>query len=326
MKYTSEQIEQINNSISIVDYAKQYLELEEIKGEHWCVCCFHDDVNASMSFNAEKNSYYCLGCKSGGYLINFVMQYHKLSFPMAIKHIIELSNLKLEEKEYSDVYEYLKKKNHKPPKPVIQRSYLPANAMNKYTKKPIEEWLREGVTQEVLDKYDVRYDIAGNAIVFPIHNEHGRILAIKVRTLYPNYNELGIKKYRYYQKIFTNDFLFGLWQNKKNIEDQREVIVVEAEKGVMILESYGYKNVVALSTSVMTSQQIDLLLSLKCRIVLALDKDVTKKDLCVLAKPLKLFATVECVYDSKNVLVGKESPYDKGKEVWQQLYSEKIIL
>ena len=64
--------------------------------------------------------------------------------------------------------------------------------------------------QEILDKYEVRYDKLHNRIVFPIKNIEEKIIAIKGRTLYSNYKDLGIPKYIYYQKIITNDFLFGL--------------------------------------------------------------------------------------------------------------------
>jgi len=324
VKYTSEQLDQINNSISLVEYASKYLNLEERNGEHWAVCCFHDDKDASLSFNTEKNAFYCFGCHTKGYLIDFVRRYHKFSFPQTIEHILSLTNLHLEEVMQSETYEFLKKTSRKEKEKVIKRDYLSKNVMNQYTKEPIVEWLTEGISQSVLEKYDVRYDKTVNAIVFPVKDITGNIIAIKSRTLYPNHKDMGIAKYRYYQKIGTTDFLFGLYQNRKNIELAGDVIVVEAEKGVMMLESFGYTNAVAISTKVMTTAQIKLLLGLKCKIILALDKDVARDEIYKIASPLLPFTKVSYLYDTENLLSKKDSPYDQGLEIWERMYKNKI--
>ena len=327
MEYAYEQITQINNSISIVEYASQYLELRQGVGrrsnEYWTPCCFHGgDINPSLSFNSEKNVYKCMGCDSKGYLINFIMQYHKLSFPKAVEHVLQLVDIDIEEKEPSKIMDFLYKSNiKKDPRDNLNRIYLPENIMNQYTNKPIKEWLTEGMSQEILDKYEVRYDEKSNAIVFPIKDVEHKILAIKARTLYQNYQDLGIAKYIYYNSIGTNDFLFGLNQNMKNIKLKNEVIVVEAEKGVMILDSFGFDNVVSISTKIMTQKQVELLLSLKCNIIFAFDKDVAEKELYKIITPFSLFTNVQYVYDKDNLLKSKDSPYDKGIEIWQNLFN-----
>lgn len=309
--------------MSLVEYASKYLNLQERNGEHWSVCCFHDDTDASLSFNADKNAFYCFGCQSKGYLIDFVRRYHKLSFPQAIEHILSITNLDLQEVKNSETFEFLKKINRKEKDKTIVREILPNDVMKRYDKEPITEWLSEGVTQEVLEKYEVRYDKPGNAIVFPVRNAAGHIIAIKSRTLYPNHKDMGIAKYRYYQKIGTTDFLFGFFENYHAIRAAGEVIVVEAEKGVMILESFGYPNVVAISTKIMTTPQIKLLLGLKCNIVLALDKDVTHSEIRQIGLPFLPFTNISYIYDTKGLLDEKDSPYDKGKDIWEKLYDTK---
>lgn len=327
MQYSIEQISQINSSMSIVKYAKQYLDLNYHNKEYWTVCPFHNDLNASLSFNDEKNVYKCFGCGSKGYLINFVMQYHKLTFPKAVEHILQLVNIEFEEKEHSDVMEYLRKTSMKKcVQNTSSHTYLSEDIMNRYTYKPINEWISEGIIQPVLDKFQVRYDEKRNSIVFPIRDLEGRIFSIKSRTLYKNHSDLGIPKYIYYNSIGTNDFLFGLYENIENIKLKKEVIVVEAEKGVMVLESFNFNNVVALSTKSMTCFQIELLLSLKCNIIFAFDKDVKEKEIVEITKTLSVFTNIEYLYDKYNLLDIKDSPYDKGIEIWKKLYDERIRL
>lgn len=336
--YDNNTIEQINNSINIVDYAKRYLNLEFKYGEWWTNCPFHlNDDTPSLSFNQEKNVFKCLGCGLAGSVIQFVQNYHKLSFPKAIEHLINYGNLNLIPKEYSNVLNFLyKTKSQNKSIKTIQRDFLPDNYMERYSKKPIKEWLNEGIKQEILDKYEVRYD-KHNRIVFPIKNIEGKIIAIKGRTLYSNYKDLGIPKYIYYQKIITNDFLFGLYENLSYIKEKNEVIVFEGAKGVMLAESYGFNNVVSLETNKINKYQKNLLLQLKVNIVFALDKGikiVTKKinkikndnNIYVNIGLLPKLTNVYVIEDKKNLLEEKECPCDQGKEVWEILYEGKILI
>ncbi len=324
-KYSQEDISYINNSVNVVDYAMQYLDLKQLfNEEYWTNCPFHkDDVTPSLSFNKEKNVFYCLGCGVGGSTIQFVMKYHKLSFPKAIEYIIKYASLDIIPKKHSKILDFLYKSNFKnKEKKVVKRKFLSSDIMEKYTKEPVKEWLQEGIKQDVLDKYNVRYDKKGNRIVFPVRNSNGNIIAIKGRTLYTNFKDLGLVKYIYYQKIITNDFLFGLYENKNSIKSKKKCIVVEAEKGVMKLSSWGFDNVVALSSKNITDEQSSLLLSLKCDLVFVFDKDVLRRDVIRKIKGLSLFTNVFYIYDKDNLLEDKDSPYDKTLEIWNTLYTK----
>ena len=339
MKYTSEQLEQINQAIPIVEYASKYLDLQQKKGsdEYWTHCCFHpNDSNASLSFNSEKNLFNCFACGTSGGLINFVMEYHKKTFMEAIDHILSIVDIPFEDREYSNVLEYLRKKNRKrPEKETVNRIYLDDNIMNQYAKEPIKEWLDEGIKQEILDKYNVRYDKVTDSIVFPIYDINGKIITVKARTLNCLYQELDIPKYKYYNKIITNDFLFGLYENIEYIKEKNEVIVFEGCKGVMLAEGYGYKNCVSLETNNINEYQIDILLQLKCDVVMALDKGikVTNKKMknneyftYVSIGLLPSLTNVYVIEDNQNLLPPKASPVDVGKNIFDGLYERRCKL
>jgi DNA primase len=339
MKYTSEQLTQINNAIPIVEYVSKYLKLEPGTGrrsnEYWTHCCFHEgDNNSSLSFNSDKNVFRCMACDTKGGLINFVMEYHNKSFVQAIEYILQLVNIPFEEREYSEIVEYLHKTNHKIiEKEVINRVFLPESTIYQYTKEPIIEWINEGIQQDILDKYNVRYDKKGNAIIFPIRDINGNIIAIKARTRYENHADLGIPKYMYYQKIITNDFLFGLYENIEQIKKRNEVIIFEGCKSVMLAEGYDYPNCVSLETNNFNEYQINLLLQLKCNIVIALDKGMkitnqqglknTKDTTYINIGLLPKFTNVEVIEDRYGLLPPKASPVDCGKEVFDKLYEGK---
>lgn len=205
----------------------------------------------------------------------------------------------------------------------VQHAILPKDIMNKYVKADIKEWISEGINPIIIDSFDVRYDYKANNIVFPIHDVSGNIINVKARTLYKDYKLLGVPKYRYYYPLGCLDFLFGLYQNKKSIKMSKEVIIVEGAKSVMKLMSYGFDNCCSLETNCITNEQIPLILSLKKDVVLAFDKDVPKSKIIKEGKKLSMFTNVYYIYDDKNLLDDKDSPCDKGFDIWLELYNNK---
>ena len=198
--------------------------------------------------------------------------------------------------------------------------------MDKYTKGNIKEWINEGIIQDILDKYEVRYDLQNNKIVFPIRDVEGNIISIKARTLYENYKDLGVRKYTYYHPIGTNDFLFGLWRSRQYIVKANECIVFESEKSVMKMNSWGFNNVVATCTKKINDKQIEILLSLRCNLVFAFDKDVKRKEIIKELSMLAKFTNVFYTYDRSDLLGEKDAPCDKTKDIWNELYDNKIKL
>jgi hypothetical protein len=66
----------INANLKITDVAKKYgLEVKKDK----CVCPFHADKDPSLSFNDEKNVFYCFGCGSKGDIIEFIRMMEELN-------------------------------------------------------------------------------------------------------------------------------------------------------------------------------------------------------------------------------------------------------
>ena len=53
------------------------------------LCPFHDETNPSFSVNPKTNLWQCFGCEAGGDVIRFVEMYDKLSFPEAVKKLVD---------------------------------------------------------------------------------------------------------------------------------------------------------------------------------------------------------------------------------------------
>lgn len=201
--------------------------------------------------------------------------------------------------------------------------------LNQYPKYIVQEWIDEGIDKEVQEKYDIRIDEKKCRWLIPIRDEEGNLVAIKGRTYLPNSKELDIPKYLYYKENkdtkYYNSVLFGLNNSYKNIKQRNEVILVEGEKTVMKAESMGFDNVVSISGHDINPNIKKNILRLHTDVVVALDKDITLKEIIKECRKLSMFTNVYYIYDNKHLLdiKSKDSPFDKGFGIWLELYNNR---
>lgn len=193
--------------------------------------------------------------------------------------------------------------------------------MEKYEKRvdKLAVWEAEGITRTVLDKYEVRYDGVSDRLVYPIRNIAGDIINIHGRTLDPDFKAKRLRKYTYFYSLGVQSTIFGVAENIESIKRKGEIILFEGAKSVMQAEVWGFDNCGAILTSHLSPEQLKILITLGCRVVFALDKEVD-----IFAdqniRKLKRFVKVEYVKDTAGLINDKDSPVDKGCEIWEQLY------
>ena len=81
---------------------------------HKCLCPFHDDHHASMSFKVNKNTYRCFVCGESGGPIDLVMKYLRKDFREACRWLADENNIILTE---------YKPEEDRPPKPFDASRY-----------------------------------------------------------------------------------------------------------------------------------------------------------------------------------------------------------
>lgn len=181
---------------------------------------------------------------------------------------------------------------------------------------PINVQKHFGVSQYT----DLKYYYPNHYFLIPIADEIGNIAGIKLRCAkawqYEN------NKYFYPEPCEKSSILYGLYQTKYYIDQQKEVIICEAEKGVMQLYSYGYKNAVAVGGHSISQVQLEKILKLEVdKIIIAFDQDVKEPVLLTEYKKLSDFVETTCIIDRQHILNEKESPMDNPKK-WETLYKE----
>ena len=88
-------INEIRNSIDIVDVISRYVPLTLRGKNYFGVCPFHDDHSPSMSVSKEKQIYKCFSCGATGNVFNFVMDYENVSFPEALKILSDITGISI---------------------------------------------------------------------------------------------------------------------------------------------------------------------------------------------------------------------------------------
>lgn len=327
--YDDEMIERISESVDLVEYVSHDLELERKGDEYFAHCPKHTDNTASLSFTPATNKFYCFSCGRGGGIINYLRLYEGLSLDDAVNKAARLANMDLKCMCKSKTILFLKKmKRQKQEKQKFVHPILDYSEYAFYKKEPVQEWLDEGIQQDVLDLFDVRIDSFGNRIVYPVYDIDGNLINVKGRTRYLNYKSMGIPKYINYKPVGCMDYFQGLNVTLSDVKSKGEIIIFESIKSVMKAYGWGYTNCASAEKHTLTEEQIKLLLSLKVNVVFAYDSDISYRDRDVLdsVNRLKALTNVYVIEDRRGLLGGKDAknaPVDLGKAIWEKLYNEK---
>lgn len=324
-------LQDLLSRINIEEYISQYVDLEEKNGELWGISpfTFPPEKTPSFSVRPEVGRFYDFSSGIGGTLYTFILYYKKCSKREAIEELKSLAGF--DGKVYAPSEKMsatmsckkyaLKPKHEKEAKTTV----LPDDYMEKYEDRPekLSVWRDEGISDEEMKRFSVMYDSFSNRIVYPIRDPDGKIVNVGGRTLDPNWKEKGLKKYCYFFQWGTMKTIYGYAENIKSIKEKREIILFEGCKSVLKAGTWGIDNCTAILTSHLSPFQMKLLAKLGCNVVFALDKDVDVTKDHNIAK-LKRYVNVSYISDRQNLLDEKDSPVDKGEEVFKRLYEDRI--
>lgn len=322
------EIQSLMEAVCLSEYIGQYCDDLEFKdGEYWCLSPFTDEKTPSFSINDEQKTYYDFSSGHGGNIFTFIQRYHKVSFPKAVELAKEFAGITEDVYIQKNSEALLALKRFKPaPKKEKLPEYkvLPRDYMNRYdfNANHLKPWIDEGITINTLYKFGVRFDRSSNRIVFPLKNLDGEIINISGRTIDPEWKEKKLRKYTYTNPLGVLDIIYGLHENMDAIKQAGEIILFEGAKSVMKAREYGFENTGALLTSHLNVYQMKLLIKLSVDVVFALDKGVdVYEDKHILR--MKPFAAISYIQDRWGLIEEKDSPVDKGKDVFIELYNKR---
>jgi DNA primase len=261
-------------------------------------------------------------------LINYLIKIKKYEFKdvmNAIKqelHLESIYNYKRKRGLFGGIYNNISRNGE------ISVTTYPEEILKQYGNTPNTLWLKDGISLSTQRKWSVGYDVISQRITLPIRTSTGEIMAIKGRL--NGEPEEFEPKYLYIVNGPMSQTLFGYSENYSSLYEN-EVIIVESEKSVLKLDSWGYNNVVALGSNSLSTTQCKLLMSLnpKC-VTFMLDKTLPLENTKRNADLLKTFCTMRQLkikywnWEDNLTLDDKSAPCDADKEEFEYILNNEI--
>ena len=264
------------------------------RGDRYNTICHNINGGGyNLAFNKETRSFCCFSeCSCSYSLLSLIKKRRELlgepcSTYQSLKWLCnELGiefNFKEEVKQVNtNIYKwqnsllkYTKNKNKN-----IELRVYNKKILNYFPKIYHTDWIDYGISEEVLDKYNIGWYNYKQQITIPCYRQNGDLIGIRIRNMNP---EIDIK-YIPLQLLDgtefnfpTNEVFYGENFNWTNVQRTKSVILVESEKTVMKYESwYGAKNNICLGLygSVLSNTKLKKLLSWNCEtFYICLDSD-----------------------------------------------------
>jgi len=311
LRIPESKIEEIRSTASIVDMISEYVQLRKRGKNYIGLCPFHNEKTPSFTVSDEKQIFHCFGCHTGGNIFKFLMEYKKISFIEAVQEVAEQLGIPLEyyesagyeeqQTEQEILYDinteaakYFLNNLLNDEEAEIARTYLHKRNLKQqtirtfglgYTLRGWENFvnyakekkidLEKAVTLGLAGKHpEGRYfDRLPGRLIFPIFSPNGRVVAFAGRVLDPN--EKGGKYINSPESIVYNKsrVLYGLSFAKDEIRRLNKAIIVEGYMDLISLYQSGVKNIVAVSGTALTDEQVQLLSRYTKDVVLLFDAD-----------------------------------------------------
>jgi DNA primase len=301
--------DQVRTSVNIVDVVGEYVRLKPSGPSRYMgLCPFHSEKKPSFTVHVVHQFYKCFSCGAGGDVFKFVQETQGISFYEALKLLADRCGLAMPKRaNYSD-----EDSRHRAAilriHEIAQENFR--NNLRSSAGEPARAYLaRRGVAPEVIEHFGLgysdksgralmrlleaqdfsaaqvedsglvgkrqdgsMYDRFRNRLMFPIHDESGRIIAFGGRALaadddpkYLNSPETAIYK--------KSRVLYNLHRAKEAIRKEDRVILVEGYMDAIGVSAAGFRGVVASCGTSLTTQQIQSLKRHSQNMVMNFDPD-----------------------------------------------------
>ncbi|MBI5638262.1 MAG: DNA primase [Nitrospinae bacterium] len=296
-------IDRVREAADVVDVISSYIPLKKSGANFTALCPFHTEKSPSFNVNPARQIWHCFGCGAGGNVITFVMKHENMGFPDALALLAARAGIPLPRDKEGEDNSYIYNIN-KEAADFYQRQLKTAPAfVGEYIKK-------RALTAETVDKFRIGYapdawdalyrhlverkispkeiDKAGltklssagnpidrfrNRLIFPIVDEHNRVIAFGGRALADD--EKGPKYLNSPETPVYNKsrVLYALNFAAAKARAANRVMIVEGYMDAIALHQAGFENVVASAGTAFTPQQCRALKRYTQNLVMIFDGD-----------------------------------------------------
>ncbi|MGM0495648.1 MAG: DNA primase [Bacillota bacterium] len=309
-RISQNKIDEINQAADIVDVVSEFVSLQPAGKSMKGLCPFHSEKTPSFFVDKEKQIFNCFGCHKKGGAIKFIQEYKHLNFVEALKFLADKYNIDLEytniqknesfEKLYKinktakDFYnlnllnldsgkialDYLEKRNlDKHSLNEFDIGYAPGknNQLMKHLLENYQEY--ELVEAGLINKSNDGdyYDVFRDRIMFPIHDEYGKVLGFSGRILN------GDNKAKYVNskttKIFNKgEVLYNLNKALPHINQKNRIVLMEGFFDVIQASLAGIEESVCTMGTELTYEQARKIKKYTDQVIICYDGDKAGKE------------------------------------------------
>jgi DNA primase len=305
-------VDQLKSSIDIVKVVGEYVRLKRVgaTGRYVGLCPFHQEKTGSFNVNQQRQMYKCFGCGVGGDVLKFVMEIDGLTFPEALKQLAERNGIPMPKRsEVSDVESRMRgtllemhtiaaqvfQENLRGPQGAEARAYLERRGVAPtlielfglgFSSAAWQDLARrfsdQGVPHDQMEASGlVRrrqdgsgfYDVFRGRLMFPIHNESGKVIAFGGRAMsdepdQPKY--LNSPETPIYRKTSV---LYNLHRARDGMRKLNRAVLVEGYMDVIGAYAAGITEVAASCGTALTEPQVRTLHRFADTVVVNFDPD-----------------------------------------------------
>jgi DNA primase len=301
--------EQVKSTVRIEDVVGEVVRLRKSGSYRFMgLCPFHNEKSPSFTVHATLQIYKCFSCGEGGDVFNFIMKTQGVSFFEALKLLADRYGIPMPKRsqyadedtrkrgglfELHDLAQENFRANLRGASGETARKYLARRGLSAETIERFGLGYSEASGRALLRTFEKRdfsaaqveesglvgrrqdgslYDRFRNRLMFPIHNESGKIIAFGGRALsdadQPKY--LNSPETPIYKKSHV---LYNLHRAKDAIRKEDRVILVEGYMDAIGVSAAGFAFVVASCGTALTSQHVQALKRHTSRILVNFDPD-----------------------------------------------------
>ena len=304
-------VKEIKQRADIVDVISYYLSSVQKKGKGYvAVCPFHDDHDPSMQISKDRQTFHCFVCQTGGDVFTFVQKYDKCSFEEAVRKVCDIIGFddprlhkqvyqkKIDENlvpvyncinELQKYYVYaLTTEEGQVAREYLEKRKISAEQAAKFGlgyalkdgKMTIEYLKAKGFSLKNIENTGIAIAQTSNMsdnnqgrLIFPIKDTNGQVCGFSARKIV---EDPEAPKYVNSPEtvIFTKgNILYNYHLAKQSARHDGYIYVVEGFMDVFAFDTIGITSCVALMSTKLTKQHIELLRKLGVEVRICLDGD-----------------------------------------------------
>jgi DNA primase len=338
---------EIKDAIQIYDIISDFVTLKK-KGSNYSGCCpFHNERTPSFVVFTSSNSYKCFGCGESGDAIRFLEKYEQQTYSESLTYIANRYSIAIVESNASPKHQEEKTKkeailaankfaaqhftenllkNESAIQYLSQRKLL--DAISPYSLGYSESGnslmraaASAGYSLDILfeaglinkNEQGIYYDAFSRRIMFPFLDRSGRIIGFTGRILTGEKDKPKYINTKETEVFSKSKFLYGLYQARKAISDEKECFLVEGQTDTISLFLAGIKNSVAGSGTALSETQVRMINTLTTCLTFVYDDDPAgiRASIANIKLPLQAGLDVYIVVLPKN-----EDPDSFVKKCW----------